>query len=39
MLMVENAMLALMAAASGMAFAWWATPYVVGRINPHDDPA
>jgi predicted permease len=39
MVMVESAMLALMAAALGMAFAWWATPYVVSRINPPDDPA
>jgi putative ABC transport system permease protein len=39
MVMVESAMLALMAAALGMAFAWWATPYVVNRINPPDDPA
>jgi predicted permease len=22
-----------------MAFTWWATPYVVSRINPPDDPA
>ena len=39
MVMVESALLALMAAALGMAFAWWATPYVVSRINPPDDPA
>jgi predicted permease len=39
MVIVESAMLALMAAALGMAFAWWATPYVVSRINPPDDPA
>jgi predicted permease len=39
MVMVESAMLALMAAALGMAFAWWATPYVVSRINPPNDPA
>jgi predicted permease len=39
MVMVESAMLALMAAALGMAFAEWATPYVVNRINPPDDPA
>ncbi len=25
--------------ALGMAFAEWATPYVVNRINPPDDPA
>jgi predicted permease len=39
MVMVESAMLALMAAALGTAFAGWATPYVVSRINPPDDPA
>jgi len=39
MVMVESALLAVMAAALGMAFAWWATPYVVSRINPPDDPA
>lgn len=39
MVMVESALLALMATALGMAFAWWATPYVVSRISPPDDPA
>jgi putative ABC transport system permease protein len=39
MMMVESAMLGLLAAALGLGFAWWATPYVVNRINPPDDPA
>jgi putative ABC transport system permease protein len=39
LVMVESAMLGVLAAALGLAFAWWATPYVVGRINPPDDPA
>jgi putative ABC transport system permease protein len=39
LVMVESAMLGLLAAALGLGFAWWATPYVVSRINPPDDPA
>ena len=29
----------LMAAGTGLAFAWWAAPLVVSRINPPDNPA
>ena len=39
LVMVESAMLGVLAAALGLGFAWWATPYVVSRINPPDDPA
>jgi predicted permease len=39
MLMVESAMLGLMATGLGMLFAWRAAPFVVSRINPPDDPA
>jgi putative ABC transport system permease protein len=39
MVMVESAMLGLMAAAVGLVFAWWAAPLVVSRINPPDNPA
>ena len=39
MVMVESAMLGTMAASLGLMFAWWATPIVVGRINPSDNPA
>jgi len=39
MVMVESAMLGAMAASLGLGFAWWATPMVVARINPPDDPA
>ncbi len=39
LVMVESAMLGVLAAAMGLGFAWWATPYVVSRINPPDDPA
>ncbi|MFZ0747346.1 MAG: FtsX-like permease family protein [Terracidiphilus sp.] len=38
LLMAESAMLGGQAAVLGIAFAWWATPYVVSRINPPDDP-
>jgi predicted permease len=36
--LVEGALLALGAAALGGLFAWWATPFVVGHINPPDNP-
>jgi predicted permease len=39
LVMVESAMLGMQAAALGLGFSWWATPYVVSRINPPDDPA
>ncbi len=39
MVMVESAILGLMASAVGVVFAWWAAPFVVGRINPPDNPA
>lgn len=39
LILVESAMLAVGAAALGIAFAWWAAPFVVSRINPPDDPA
>lgn len=39
LVMVESAMLGALAATLGLAFAWWATPCVVSRINPPDDPA
>ena len=32
-------MLALLAAIIGGLFAWWAAPFVVGMINPPDNPA
>jgi predicted permease len=31
--------IALIAAAAGCAFAWWAAPFVVSRINPVTNPA
>jgi predicted permease len=39
LVLVEAALLALFAAAAGVAFAWWAAPFVVTRINPPDNPA
>jgi predicted permease len=39
MVMVESAILGLMATGLGMLFAWRAAPFVVSKINPPDDPA
>jgi predicted permease len=39
LVLVESACLAFLAAASGAFFAWWSAPFVVGRINPPDNPA
>jgi putative ABC transport system permease protein len=39
MVLVEGALLAFLAAASGALFAWWSAPFVVGMINPPDNPA
>ena len=38
LVMVESAWLALLAAAIGALFTWWAAPFVVSRINPPDNP-
>ncbi len=39
LVLLESAWLALLAAALGGVFAWWATPAVVSMINPPDNPA
>jgi predicted permease len=39
LVLVESALLAILAAAIGGIFAWWAAPFVVGMINPPDNPA
>jgi predicted permease len=39
LVLVESAMRALLAAILGGMLAAWAAPYVVGMINPPDDPA
>lgn len=36
---IECAWLAAIAAGLGTAFAWWAAPFVVSRINPPENPA
>ncbi len=38
LVLVESALLALLAAAAGALFAWWSAPFVVSRINPPDNP-
>lgn len=38
LVMVESAMVGVAAAALGMLFAWWATPFVVSRIHPANTP-
>lgn len=39
MVLVESALLAIMAAGAGALFAWWSAPFVVSMINPPDNPA
>jgi predicted permease len=39
LVLVESAWLALLAGVTGGLFAWWSAPFVVGRINPPDNPA
>ncbi len=39
LVLVESALLAVLASAVGALLAWWSAPYVVERINPPDDPA
>jgi len=39
LVLVQSGCLALLAAALGALFAWWAAPFVVGMINPPDNPA
>ena len=39
MVLVESALLAFLAAASGALFAWWSAPFVVSLINPPHNPA
>ena len=39
LVMVESALMALMASAVGAWFAWWSAPFIVGMINPPDHPA
>jgi predicted permease len=39
LVLIESAWLGFLAAAIGGAFAWWAAPFVAGRIRPPGDPA
>jgi len=39
LVLVESAWLALLATVAGGLFAWWSAPFVVGRINPANNPA
>ena len=38
LVLVESAILALLAGAMGGLFAWWSAPFVVGMINPPGNP-
>jgi putative ABC transport system permease protein len=38
LVMVESALLAILASAAGACFAWWSAPFVVGMINPPENP-
>jgi predicted permease len=38
LVLVESSILALLAGAMGGFFAWWSAPFVVGMINPPDNP-
>jgi predicted permease len=39
LVLAESALRAVLGGIAGGMFAWWAAPYVVGMINPPDDPA
>jgi putative ABC transport system permease protein len=39
LVLVECAWVALLATAIGGLFAWWSAPFIVGMINPPDNPA
>jgi predicted permease len=39
MVLVENAWLAFLATAIGAGFAWWAAPFLIGRIDSPENPA
>jgi putative ABC transport system permease protein len=39
LVLVQSALIAVLAAGIGGLFAWWSAPFVVGRINPPDNPA
>jgi putative ABC transport system permease protein len=39
LVLVESALIALLASLLGWLFAWWSAPFVVGMLNPPDEPA
>jgi putative ABC transport system permease protein len=39
LVLVESALLAFLGSVAGALFAWWAAPFVAGRINPPNNPA
>lgn len=39
LVLVESALIAAIASMLGGVFAWWSAPFVVGMINPPDNPA
>jgi predicted permease len=39
LVLIESAWLAFLAAGIGALFAWWSAPFIVGIINPPDNPA
>lgn len=39
LILVESAIIALLAASLGALFAWWSAPFVLSRINSPDNPA
>ncbi len=39
LVLVESACLAFLSGACGGLFAWWSAPFVVGKINPANNPA
>ncbi|MCU1272804.1 MAG: hypothetical protein JWO48_235, partial [Bryobacterales bacterium] len=39
LVLVESALVALLATSIAGLFAWWSAPFVVARINPPDNPA
>lgn len=39
LMLVESALVALLATWAGVLFAWLSTPFVVARVNPPDNPA
>lgn len=38
LVLVESVILAVTASLVGALLAWWSAPYIVGRLNPADDP-